>query len=171
MAILPVLGEYEMSTDLFRYTRSFWRPTAAVVALYGTALYVKSSILYSLGLKAAAILIYSIFLIRLYYRLARQFGKSRLFAVAMVLMPYLFLAILAFGRSVYLGKKEFAPTPLYSPAVRWLRRAGVVLTAVAEVLIVGGACFLITYIARPIRPIAAYDAYRYIRDFSKLRSL
>lgn len=36
--IIPVLGEMEMSKDLFRKMRSFWRPAVVTAAMYGTVL-------------------------------------------------------------------------------------------------------------------------------------
>jgi len=36
MGIIPVLGEMEMSADLFRNMRSFWRPAIVTAAMFLT---------------------------------------------------------------------------------------------------------------------------------------
>ena len=104
-AIIPILGDMEMSTDLFRNMRSFWRPAAITIAMFLTSRYLGMDNMYSIIMSMVALVVYGVFLIRLYSRLAKQFGRGRIFALGLILMPIIFLFILGFGkRNVYLGK-------------------------------------------------------------------
>ncbi len=69
-AIIPMLGEMEMSTDLFRRMRSFWRPAIITIALFLTSRYLGMDNEYSLVMALVALLVYGIFMIGLYWRLA-----------------------------------------------------------------------------------------------------
>ena len=108
-AIVPILGEMEMSTDLFRNMRSFWRPAAVTAAMFLTSRYLGMDNTYSLIMALVALIVYGIFLIRLYSRLAKQFGKGKFFTFGLIMMPLVFLPILAFGKSAYLGRPQFKP--------------------------------------------------------------
>ena len=93
-AIIPILGDMEMSTDLFRSMRSFWRPAAITIAMFLTSRYLGMNNMYSIVMSMVALVVYGVFLIRLYSRLAKQFGKGRMFALGLILMPIIFLFIL-----------------------------------------------------------------------------
>lgn len=156
MGLIPVLGEMEMSTDLFRKMRSFWRPAVVTAALFVTATIIGGHNAYGVILKLVAFIVYGIFLIRLYYRLAKQFGEGFFFALGLIFMPVVFLPLLAFGKNKYLGKPEFKPEMPLSPGMKSLKRIGVIIISAIELtaLIVG--CFFITLIVRPTRPVAEY---------------
>ncbi len=156
-AIIPILGDMEMSTDLFRKMRSFWRPAAITIAMFLTSRYLGMNNMYSIVMGIVALIVYGVFLIRLYTRLAKQFGRGRLFALGLIMMPVIFLALLAFGKkNVYLGKPEFRPERELSPAAAGIRKAGVFAVSAAELaaLIIG--CFVITTIVHPFRPVVKY---------------
>ncbi len=156
-AIIPILGDMEMSTDLFRRMRSFWRPAAIAIAMFLTSRYLGMNNIYSIVMGFVALVVYGVFLIRLYSRLARQFGRGRLFALGLILMPIIFLFILGFGKkNVYLGKPEFKPERELSPTAGKIRKAGVFAVSAAELaaLIIG--CFMITMIVHPFRPVVKY---------------
>ena len=155
-SIIPILGEMEMSTDLFRRMRSFWRPAAITIAMFITSRYLGINNAYAIVMALVALIVYGIFLIRLYSRLARQFGKKKSFAFGLIMIPLLFLPILAFGKSTYLGRPAFKPEKERSPGAQRLRKAGLVGISVLEIaaLIVG--CFFITMIVHPLRPVAQY---------------
>ena len=123
-AIIPMLGEMEMSTDLFRTMRFFWRPAIITIAMFLTSRYLGMNNEYSLVMALVALIVYGIFMIRLYWRLAKQFGRSKAFGVGLILMPVIFLLILAFGKSVYLGRPEFRPERELSPKERKIRDTG-----------------------------------------------
>ena len=155
-AIIPILGDMEMSTDLFRRMRSFWRPAAITVAMFLTSRYLGMDNEYSLIMAFVALIVYGVFLARLYWRLARQFGKSKAFGAGLILMPAIFLIILAFGKSVYLGKPEFRPEREISPKMRKIRDAGFTLISVAELAVLIVGCFFVTVIVHPFRPVTEY---------------
>ena len=156
-AIIPLLGDMEMSTDLFRYMRSFWRPAVITIAMFLTSRYLGMDNIYSYVMALVALIVYGVFLARLYWRLARQFGKSKWFGLGLILMPIIFLIILAFGKkNVYLGKPVFPPEKPRTPAQQRIRKALVFVISAAELaaLIIG--CFFITVIVHPFRPVTEY---------------
>ena len=155
-AIIPMLGEMEMSTDLFRTMRSFWRPAIITIAMFLTSRYLGMNNEYSLVMALVALIVYGIFMIRLYWRLAKQFGRSKAFGVGLILMPVIFLLILAFGKSVYLGRPEFRPERELSPKERKIRDTGLVMISVAEFAALILGCFFATVMVHPFRPVAQY---------------
>ena len=155
-AIIPLFGEMEMSTDLFRSMGSFWRPAMIVIAMFFTSRYIGVDNLYGSVLAAVALIVYGIFLIRLYWRLGKQFGKGKGFRFGLILLPVIFLLILAFGKSAYLGRPEFKSLPERTPAASKLRKAGAVLFSIAELAVLIVGCFLVTTIVHPFRPVAQY---------------
>ncbi len=155
-AIFPLLGEMEMSTDLFRSMRSFWRPAAITIAMFITSRYMGMRNEYSIIMAFVALIVYGVFLMRLYMRLAKQFGRSRAFGVGLILMPAIFLVILAFGKSAYLGRPEFRPERELSRGVQMLRNAVVALVSIAELAVLILGCFYITLLVHPFRPLAQY---------------
>jgi len=155
-AIIPLFGEMEMSTDLFRSMGSFWRPAMIIIAMFFTSRYIGVDNLYGSVLAAVALIVYGIFLIRLYWRLGKQFGKGKAFRFGLILLPVIFLLILAFGKSAYLGVPEFKQQPERTPAASKLRKAGAVLFSIAELAVLIVGCFLVTTIVHPFRPVAQY---------------
>lgn len=155
-AIIPLFGEMEMSTDLFRSMGSFWRPAMIVIAMFLTSRYIGVDNLYGSVLAAVALIVYGIFLIRLYWRLGKQFGKGKAFRFGLILLPIIFLLILAFGKSAYLGVPEFKQQPERSRASSILRKAGAVVFSIAELAVLIVGCFLVTTIVHPFRPVAQY---------------
>ena len=155
-AIIPILGEMEMSTDLFRRMRSFWRPAAITIAMFLTSRYLGMENTYSNVMAMVALIVYGIFLIRLYSRLAKQFGKSKLFAFGLIMIPLLFLPILGFGRSRYLGRPAFKPEKKRSPGAERLRKAGLVCISIVELAALILGCFFVTVLVHPFRPVVQY---------------
>lgn len=168
LAIIPILGEMEMSTDLFQKMRSFWRPAVVVAAMFATSRYIGMDNSYSLVMGIVALIVYGIFLIRLYSRLAKQFGKGKGFALGLILLPLIFLLILAFGKSAYIGKPEFKPEKELSPAARRIRKAGVVVFSAAELAILIAGCFFVTIMVHPFRPVVEYMNNGIIKQLSTL---
>ncbi|MBR1986281.1 MAG: hypothetical protein IKA24_05305 [Mogibacterium sp.] len=167
-AIIPILGDMEMSTDLFRSMGSFWRPALICIAMFLTSRYLGMDNEYSLIMAFVALIVYGVFLIRLYWRLAKQFGKGKGFALGLILIPLVFLAMLGFGKkNVYLGKPEFKADKKLSPMARRLRKTGSVMFSAAELVVLIVGCFLITTIVHPFRPVAQYmldDTMKQIKD-------
>ena len=156
MAIVPFLGEMEMAYDLFRYRRTYWRQAVVAVCLLATAEWIGTDNSYGLALKAAALTVYGVFLIRLYFRLSKQFGRGFGFFLGLVTMPLIFLPVLAFGKSAYLGRPEFKEEKERSPLAVWLKRTGFVLVSVAELAVLLAVCFGLATLLHPARPIAEY---------------
>lgn len=168
MGVVPVLGEMEMSRDLFKRMRSFWRPAIITAAMFVTVAMIGLHNEYGIIMSLVAFIVYGVFLIRLYSRLSRQFGKGFFFALGLILIPLLFLPILAFGKSVYLGKPEFKPEPERSArAVKLRNFAFAVISAVELVVLIVG-CFFITLLVRPIRPVAEYFMNDTIKQLSSV---
>ena len=103
-AIIPILGDMEMSTDLFRSMGSFWRPALICIAMFLTSRYLGMDNEYSLVMAFVALIVYGVFLMRLYWRLAKQFGKGKGFAVGLILMPLIFLLIWRSERACLSGQ-------------------------------------------------------------------
>ena len=156
-AILPILGEMEMSTDLFHRMRSFWRPAAICIAMFLTSRYLGMDNIYSIVMGLVALIVYGIFLARLYWRLGKQFGRGKVFRLGLILVPLVFLLILAFGKkNVYLGRPEFRPEKERSPREEKLRKAAVVVISAAELAVLIVGCFFVTVIVHPFRPVTQY---------------
>lgn len=153
LGIVPVLGDWEMSHDLFRWMSTFWRAAAVTLCLYATSVWLKSGE-YAIFMKLGAVIVYGVFLARLYWRLGRQFGKNVLGRLGLILMPLIFLPVLAFGKSYYLGPVDFGPEKERSRFINILLRIGAGLIAAAEVAAVAAGCFALAMIMHPARPIA-----------------
>lgn len=167
-AIIPVLGEMEMSKDLFRRMRSFWRPAFVTTVLAATGFYLPSNSVYSIILKAMALTVYGVFLIRLYSRLAKQFGKEKWFAAGMVLLPLIFLPVLAFGKSRYLGKIVFPPGKKRSKFSKNLWQTIHALISGAEAFALIAVCFGMAMLIYPVRPLVKYTLGE---DLEKIRKV
>ena len=167
-AIIPILGEMEMSTDLFRKMRSFWRPAAITAAMFLTSLYIGRDNEYSLVMSLVALIVYGVFLIRLYSRLARQFGKGRGFALGLILVPLVFLPVLAFGKSRYLGKPVFPPDPPRSRTSQAIRKTGLVIWSAGELAVLVIGCFFVTVMVHPFRPVTEYMMNDTIKELANV---
>ena len=155
-ALIPIFGEMEMSTDLFLYMRSFWRPAMIAIAMFLTSRYLGTDNMYSIVMGLVALIVYGVFLIRLYARLAKQFGKSKMFAFGLIMVPLVFLPILGFGKSAYLGKPDLKPAIELSPGAQRFRRVIAVCISVLELVVLVVGCFFITMMVHPFRPVAQY---------------
>ena len=168
-AIIPILGDMEMSTDLFRRMRSFWRPAAITIAMILTSRYLGMNNVYSIVMALVALIVYGVFLIRLYWRLAKQFGRGKMFGLGLILMPVIFLALLAFGKKyVYLGKPEFKPEKELTPAARKIRTAGFAALSAAELAVLIIGCFYITIMVHPFRFVTDYMVKDIAKDLSSV---
>ena len=131
--VIPFLAERELSKVLFRRLRTFYRPfvVAAVLMIFG--LYLREETLGGVYIAFASV-IYGIFLIRLYWRLRKGFGRGFIYAVLLILFPPLFLFLLGVGR------RTFQPLPMkpvkdYGRMGNFLRRAALVLISAVEIAV------------------------------------
>ena len=166
-AIIPIFGEMEMSTELFRYMRSFWRPAMITIAMFLTSRYLGMDNMYSLVMALVALIVYGVFLIRLYSRLAKQFGKGKAFTFGLIMVPLLFLPILGFGKSEYLGKPEFKGREL-SPGAERIRKVIAVAASLVELVVLVVGCFFITLLVHPFRPVSQYMLNDTIKQLSSV---
>ena len=154
--LVPLLGEWQMSQDVFRRRRQFFRPAVVAAALMLTAWYVGFDSPYGRIMMFVSFIVYGIFLCRLYWRLAKRFGRGKLFALGMIFIAGIFLPILAFGRKEYLGPAEFKPGKERSKTSRMVRRTALAAISIVEVGILVVGCFVVTLYAKPFRPMSQY---------------
>lgn len=141
-ALVPVVAEYQLSRRLFKRRRSFVRPAVICAILVCALLYVGNGQEMALGFKTAIFLIYGVFLFRLYWRLAKAFGKGKLFAFALIFIPAIFLIVLGKGKAQF-TQPEFKPDKERTKTNRIVRRViFVVISAIEVVVIVSGIAFV-----------------------------
>ena len=133
-AIIPFYAEQQMSTRLFRRMRTFWRPFVIAIVFLAGALYLGPEESTTYIYVAIASVVYGLFLVRLYYRLAKSFGKGILFTICLVLFPTLFLLILGLGKSVY-TPLQFREEKNYGAFINRLRRVTVGIVSVIEIAV------------------------------------
>ncbi len=156
LGVIPFMGEWAMTQDLFRTTRAFWRPAIVTVAMLVTAVLIGGSGAYFWILMLVAMIVYGVFMIRLYTRLAKQFGKGKLFSLGLIFLPSVFLPVLAFGRSKYLGPREFRHEKELSKGARTARKVIITAISIAEIAALVVGCFIITMLVHPLRPVTEY---------------
>ena len=147
-AVIPFLADREFSTVLFRGIRSFWRPFIISAVFICGAYYLgpddKSGNLYM----TVAVVVYSFFLLRLYHRLAKSFGKGFFFTLLIWIIPLLGLSILALGRSKFTAP-VFKPYKDYGKIGTKLVHAGIGLISAVEILVLVFGVAFITLRAYP----------------------
>ena len=141
-AIIPFLADRQFTKVLFRRLRTFYRPFVITVILALAALYLDPTVGMGRIFMMVAYVIYGIFLIRLYWRLAKSLGKGKLFRILTLLFPALFLLILGLGRSQY-HPLDLKPLKEHSRGGRIIRKTCLVVVSAVEILaIVCGVGFL-----------------------------
>ena len=136
-ALAPVAAEWKISHLLFASMRAFYQPALASVIFLAASIYVGSHSYYSILFWLAGFFLYSIFLMRLNWRISKSFGKDVPFRILTVLFPIPCLLILGFGKAEFTAP-EFRINQA-PPFVRYLLNAAVFLITAAEfvVLIAG----------------------------------
>lgn len=164
--LIPFVAEHEFTKKLFRRTRTFWRPfiIAAVFVVGGYYLGPTEGMgrVYML----IAFIVYGIFLLRLYYRMSRSFGKGRLFSMIMIFFPTVFLLIIGLGRCQFTAP-EFREERKHSKFFNDLRNVTVFIISAIEVivLVVSVGFFTIrTYMPRPMANWMLDDVYAKSKD-------
>ena len=100
-AVIPFLAERELSTVLFRKMRTFYRPFVIAAVFMAGAYYLGPEESTGAAYMTIAYVVYALFLVRLYYRLSKSFGKGILYTILLIIASPLFLLILGLGRSQY----------------------------------------------------------------------
>ena len=140
-ALAPVAAEWMISHLLFASMRSFYQPALASAIFLIASFYVGSHSYYSILFWLAGFFLYSLFLMRLNWRISKSFGKDVPFRILTVLFPIPCLLILGFGKAEFTApefKINQAP-----PIVRYLLNAAVFLITAAEfIVLIAGVGFL-----------------------------
>ena len=132
-AFIPFLAEREMTKVLFRRMRSFYRPFIISIVFVAAAIYLDPSVGMGRIFMLIANIVYGWFLVRLYWKLGKSFGKGIIFRLFMLTFPALFLLILGISKAEY-KPLELKPLPQYPKIVEWLLRGVVALISAAEVI-------------------------------------
>ncbi len=137
-AFIPGGADYQITKRLYPKTRTFWRPFFVASLLVLAAFYINPFV--GSGKTVAriflfiAIVVYLVFLLRLYRRLSKAFGHGIPFALLLFLIPPLGLAILGFGKSQYLGDPVFKPAKQHGIVLRSLGRVAFLGISLVEAL-------------------------------------
>lgn len=131
--LVPFLAERQFTKELFHYMRTFYRPFIMAAILVSASWYVGPYVGMGKIFMIIAVLVYGLFLIRLYWRLCKSFGKSKLFAIGMILLPPLFLLILGLGKSKYIGLEQ-KPRKEYTKRQRVIHKTVLTLITTAELV-------------------------------------
>lgn len=151
-AVIPVLAEREMSTVLFRRMRTFYRPVVIAAVFLAGAYYLGSEEETAYIYMLIANVVYGLFLVRLYYRLSKSFGKGIFYTILMVLFPALFLLILGLGKSRY-TPLEFREERQHGLLINSLRKITVVLISAVEIVALVLGVGIMTIRTLPPRPL------------------
>lgn len=135
-ALIPAGAEYLLTSQLYPKMRTFWRPFLVASFLTICAYYLNpfegtGAVVARIYL-VIAVVVYEFFLLRLYYRLAKAFGKGLFFGLLTFLLPPLGLGILGFGKAAYDVTSKPAPPKPTSPVLRFLLGAAFTLISLAE---------------------------------------
>ena len=154
-AIIPFLAEREMSTVLFRRMRSFYRPFIITAVFVIGAYYLGPLEGTGRIYMYIAYIVYGWFLIRLYWRLRKSFGKSPLYMIGLIAFPGLFLLILALGKSRFTAP-EFPPEKPRSKLANFINKALVFVISAAEIAALVCAVGFFTIKKQPPRIIVGF---------------
>lgn len=133
-AVIPFLAERELSTVLFRKMRTFYRPFVIAAVFMAGAYYLGPEESTGAAYLTIAYVVYALFLVRLYFRLSKSFGKGILYTILLIIASPLFLLILGLGKSQY-QPIEFRQEKDYGLFINSLRKITVVLISAVEIMV------------------------------------
>jgi len=166
MALVPFAAEHELATVLFSKIRNFWRPFCIAAVMTAGAYYLGPEQGTGQLFMIVAEIVYWIFLVRLYYRLSRSFGRGVPYTILLILVPTLFLIILGVGKREYKPLK-FKEHKKHGPIINRLNKVAFTLVSVIElaVLILGvGFISVRQYPPRPLANMILRDVYNASKD-------
>ena len=153
-AIVPVAAEWRMSKVLFASMRSFYQPVLATGLFLAAAYYVGPRSFFRYIFWLAGIVVYSIYLARLNWRISKSFNMGLLFQILTVLFPFPCLLYLGFGKAQFT-----APTFMIHQAPKWVRyilNATVFLISAAELGVLVFVVGLLSIRENMPRPLVEY---------------
>ena len=132
-ALVPIAAEWRMSRDLFASMRSFYQAALSAIIFLAAAKYVGSHSYYSIIFWLAGILVYSIFLMRMNWRISKSFNMGVPFRILTVLFPFPCLIYLGFGKAQFTRPTfRIDQAPMF---VRILLNAAVFVITAAEFVV------------------------------------
>ena len=132
-AFVPIAAEWRMSRDLFASMRSFYQAALSAIIFLAAAKYVGSHSYYSIIFWLAGILVYSIFLMRMNWRISKSFNMGVPFRILTVLFPFPCLIYLGFGKAQFTRPTfRIDQAPMF---VRILLNAAVFVITAAEFVV------------------------------------
>lgn len=132
--VLPILAEWQLSKVLLRRMRSFYRPFVVAAVLLIFALYLGPDQALGRVYLVIALIVWGIFIIRLYWRLAKAMGRGKLFAIFLIIFPPLFLLIMGLGKRGY-QPLQLKPVKDHGRFGNGLRRVVLVMVSVVEIAV------------------------------------
>ncbi len=132
--LVPFIADWEFSKVVFSRMRTFYRPFAISAIFLAGAMYLGPREGVGWIYLMIAALVYGVFLIRLYWQIAKSFGKGVLYRIGTILVPIVFLLILGLGKAQYtpLKLKHIKEYPLLYRIFYYLVIGG---TSVAEIVV------------------------------------
>lgn len=99
--LVPLAAEWRMSKVLFASMRSFYQPVLSSIVFLAASRYVGAQSIFSIIFWMAGLLVYSIFLMRLSWRISQAFNMGILFGILTIFFPVPCLLYLGYGRAQF----------------------------------------------------------------------
>lgn len=152
MAAVPFLAERELSTVLFPKMRSFYRPFVIAVIFMAGAYYLGPDEGTGYLYMSVATLVYGIFLIKLYHRLSKSFGKGWGYTLLLLIFAPLFLVLLGTGKAEY-TQPVFKEEKNLGAFFNGMRKVTFILLSAVEVIVLVCGVGYFTVRELPPRPL------------------
>ena len=99
--LVPLAAEWRMSKVLFASMRSFYQPVLSSIVFLAASRYVGAQSIFSIIFWMAGLLVYSVFLMRLSWRISQAFNMGILFGILTIFFPVPCLLYLGYGRAQF----------------------------------------------------------------------
>ena len=129
-AFVPLAAEWRMSKVLFANMAAFYQPALSAIVFLAASRYVGSKSYISIIFWLAGLVVYSLFLMLLNFKIALAFNKGVPFAILTVLFPVPCLLYLGYGKAQFTAPSfRINQAPVF---VRFLLNAAIFLITAAE---------------------------------------
>ena len=140
-AVIPIVAEWKMSKTVFRSMRTYYHAMLSSIIFLAGSRYIGSESTMSLLFVLFAMLIYWLFLMRMYYFIGRSFGKGAVFCIAAAIIGLPLLWYLAYGPDQFVGgPSKVDNRPMWLQYT--LNAAVFLLTVVEFIVLIAGVSFL-----------------------------